>query len=187
MAQQTSLSLVKRYSMELREVFQIIWKRLWLIVLGTLLVSAVTFMASRSMTPIYQAKVTMMVKQSANAPFADLKVFASGENLALTYSKLLKTRPLLETVIANLNLDMSPGKLRDKLGTRLVPETQLLVLTAKDPDPQRAADITNEVAFTFISSHNTEQQLQDIIALEQDVVSQSVNPRQYAHFPWSVK
>jgi len=159
--------------MELGEIFRILWKRFWLIVLGTLLISTVVFVASTNMAPIYQAKVTMMVKQSANAPLADYTSISTGEDLALTYSELLKTRPLLEIVIANLSLDLSPGDLiEDMLGTSLIPETQLLELTVEDTDAQRASDIANEIAFTFISLHNTEQQLQDIAALEQDVVAQ---------------
>jgi succinoglycan biosynthesis transport protein ExoP len=51
----------------------------------------------------------------------------------------------------------------------------LLELTVRDTDPQRASEIANEIAFTFISSHNTEQQLQNIVALEQDVMTQMTN------------
>ena len=118
--------------MELGEIFQILWKRRWLIVLGTLLISAVVFVASTNMTPVYQAKVTMMVKQSANAPLSDYASIATGEDLALTYSELLKTRPLLEIVIANLSLNLAPDDLADVLGTDLIPGTQLLELTITD-------------------------------------------------------
>ena len=158
--------------MELWDIFRIIWKRFWLIVFGALLISVVVFVATRNMQPIYQAKVTMMIRQSStNAPLADFtSILAGGADLALTYSELLKTRPLLEIVIANLNLDLSPDDVRkDMLGTKLVPGTQFLELTVEDTDAQRATDIANEIAFTFISLHNTEQQLQDIVALEQDV------------------
>lgn len=162
--------------MELGEIFQIIWKRLWLIVLGTLLISIVIFVASINMKPIYQAKVTMMVNQSS-ASFPDYtSMLAVGEDLALTYSELLKTRPLLEVVIANLNLDLSPDDLiEDMLDTALIPDTQLLELTVEDTDAQRASDIANEIAFTFISLHNTEKQLQNVVDLEHDVAAQMAN------------
>jgi capsular exopolysaccharide synthesis family protein len=61
------------------------------------------------------------------------------------------------------------------LGTNLIAETQLLELTVEDTDAQRASDIANEIAFTFISLHNTERQLQNIVALEQDIVAQMAN------------
>ena len=169
--------------MELREILQIIWKRLWLIVLGTLLFAVAAFVVSVNMKPIYQAKVTMMVNQSANTPLANYATLSMGEDLALTYSNLLKTRPLLEIVLANLSLDLSPDYLRkEMLGTNLVRGTQLLELTVRDTDPQRASDIANEIAFTFISSHNTEQQLENIVALEQDVVAQMANVKELIEY-----
>jgi len=165
--------------MELGEIFQTVWRRLWLIVLGTLAFSLIVFLLSKNMQPVYQAKVTMMVNPSKNAPFVDQASILTGEELALTYSELLKARPLLEIVIANLNLDLSPDDLvADMLGTELIPGTQLLVLTIEDTNAQRASDIANEVAFTFISLHNTEQQFQNIVALEEDVVAQMAVLRQ---------
>ena len=159
--------------MELEEIFRIIWKRLWLILLGTLLISILVFVASMNMKPIYQAKVTMMVNQSSASIPDYTSMLAVGEDLALTYSELLKTRPLLEIVIANLNLDLSPDDLiEDMLDTALIPDTQLLELTVEDTDAQRASDIANEIAFTFISSHNTEKQLQNVMDLEHYVAAQ---------------
>jgi non-specific protein-tyrosine kinase len=160
--------------MELAEIMRIVWKRMGLIVLGTLLIAGVVLVVSINMKPVYQARVTLMVDQSTDAPYGDYTSLLTGGNLlALTYSELLKARPLLEIVVANLNLDLSPDDLREhKLGTSLIPETQLLELMVEDTDAQRAADIANEIAFTFISLHNTEHQVQHVSALEQDVVTQ---------------
>lgn len=165
--------------MELREIVRILWKRLWMIVLGTILISVIVFVASRNMAPVYQARVTLMVNQSTNTPFAGYLSLSTGEGLALTYSELLKTRPLLEIVIANLDLDLSPDDLREnKIRTSLIPDTQLLELTVEDANPQRASDIANEIALMFVSLRNTEQQLQDIVALEEDIVAQMSTVKQ---------
>lgn len=169
--------------MELQKVFQIMGKRIWLIVLATLLITAVVFVASMTMEPVYQAKVTMMVNQSANAPFSDYTSILTGEGLAMTYSELLKTRPLLEIVIANLGLDLSTDDLiGDMVGTELIPGTQLLEVTIEDTDPQRASSIANGIAFTFISLHNTEKQLQDVVALERDVAAQITHSKELVQY-----
>jgi len=155
--------------MELTEILRTLWRRAWLIALATLVVAGTAFAASLGMTPIYQATVTMAVDQSANAPL-DYRSLTTGENLALTYSQLLKTRPVLETAISNLGLDLSPRDVKEMLRTDLVPNTQLLELTVRDVSAERARDIANEVAFTFVFLHNTEQQLEDIAILKEDVV-----------------
>jgi non-specific protein-tyrosine kinase len=170
--------------MELWGILQTTWKRRWLIVLGTLLISTAVFVASTTMQPIYQAKVIMMVNQPANAPLVDYASIQTGEELALTYSELLKTRPLLEIVIANLNLDLSPDDFlkKDILRTNLIPETRLLEVIIEDTDAQRASNIANEIAFTFISLHNMEQQLENVITLEEDVVALRANLKELIEY-----
>lgn len=170
--------------MELREILRVIWKRLWLILLGTAVISAAVFLLSRNMTPIYQAKVTLMVRQSGSTSYADLtSVLSGGDDLALTYGELLKTRPLLEIVIANLNLDLSPEELgEDMLGTNSIGGTELLELTVDDTDPQRASDIANEIALTFIALNNTERQANQIAALEQDIVAQMADLKELIEY-----
>ena len=164
--------------MELGEILQILWKRVWLIVLGTVLSAAVTVAATMYVDPVYEAKVTLMVNQTAQMPTANLSLLDSGERLAQTYSLLLKTRPLLEIVIANLDLDLTPEEMvRKKLNANVVPGTQLIEVTVKDTDPQRASDIANEVALTFVSMHSAERQLDGIIALEQNVDAEIVEVR----------
>jgi succinoglycan biosynthesis transport protein ExoP len=172
--------------MELREILQVTWRRLWLILLGTLLISVIVFVVSVNMTPVYQAKVTMMVNQATSTtPFSTY--IGTGEELTLTYSELLKTRPLLEVVIANLGLDLSPDDLlEDMIDTNLIPDTQLLALTVEDTDAQRASGIANEIAVMFISLQNTEKQLQNIVALEQDVVAQMASVKELIEYNQSI-
>jgi succinoglycan biosynthesis transport protein ExoP len=159
--------------MELGEILQVIRKRIWLIVLGTLLVCVPAFIVSQISGPVYHAQVTMMVNPRDSMLSSDLNSLMTSEQLAQTYSQLLKARPLLETVIASLGLDLSPEKLaEDMISIRLINNTQLIELIVKDADPQRASDIANEIAFTFISTHNAEQQLEGITELEQDVAAE---------------
>jgi succinoglycan biosynthesis transport protein ExoP len=162
--------------MELREFIRAIWRRLWLIVLVTVLAAAIAFGAGTSMKPVYKASVTMKVDQPGGVPSA-YGFTSAGESLALTYSRLLRTRLLLDTVAANLGLNITPTELSDMVSTSLVPDTQLLELTVKDTDPQRAANIANEIAYTFISLHNIEQQLENITSLEDDLVQQMASVR----------
>jgi non-specific protein-tyrosine kinase len=146
-------------------------------------ITLAVFVISQNMQPVYQAKVTMMIKQSSSVPLMDYTSILTGQDLTMTYCELLKTRPLLEIVIANLGLDISTDDLIDEmLGTNLIPETQLLELTVEDTDPQRASDLANEIVLTFISLHNTEQQLQSITALEQDIVAQMASLKEIVEY-----
>jgi uncharacterized protein involved in exopolysaccharide biosynthesis len=88
---------------ELGQLLSILRKWLWLILACAFVFAAAAYLISESIDPVYEAKVTMMIDQPGSALFANLGSLSTGEDLALTYSKLLTTRPLLELVICRLH------------------------------------------------------------------------------------
>ncbi len=158
--------------MEIREYFQTVWKWWWLIVLCTLCAGIASFVVSGLMPPVYEAKVMLMSNQSASTGIMDTSALLGGQRVLETYQELLKTRPVLETVIARLDLPYSIRELAGRIEVDVLPNTQLLELRVKDNDAQRAADIANETALTFILQRFAEQQLQEIEGYEQTVVTQ---------------
>ena len=158
--------------MEIREYFQTVWKWWWLIALCTLCAGIASFVVSSAMPPVYEAKVMLMSNQSGNTGIVDTSALLGGQRVIETYQELLKTRPVLETVIANLDLPDSPGQLARRLEVSIIPDTQLMELRVEDNDAQRAADIANEIAFAFLIQRSAEQQLQDVEDYEQTVVTE---------------
>jgi len=158
--------------MELKEYFQAMWKWWWLIGLCTLCAGIASFVVTSAMPPVYEAKVLLMSNQSANTGIMDTTALLGGQRVIETYRELLKTRPLLETVIANLDLPYSARELEKRVEVSVIPETQLLELSVEDNDAQRAAEIANEIAFTFVFQRSAEQQLQEIEDHEQILVEQ---------------
>jgi capsular exopolysaccharide synthesis family protein len=158
--------------MELKEYLQTLWKWWWLIALCTLCAGAASFTVSSMMSPVYEARVLLMSNQSTNTGIVDYSSLLGGQRVIETYRELLKTRPVLETAIANLDLPYSPQELAEHIEVSIIPETQLLDLRVEDTDPQRAADIANEMALTFILQSSTEKQLQEIQQYEQSLIEQ---------------
>jgi non-specific protein-tyrosine kinase len=102
------------------------------------------------MVPIYGASTTVLINQApANSSTVDLNALRTSESLAKTYVALLYKRPVLEAVVKNLKLDMSPQQLAQKSRVSTVRDTQLIVVTVEDTEPQRAADIANEIIRVF--------------------------------------
>lgn len=159
--------------MEIREILDVVGRRLWLIILGTLVVAAATLIITLGMEPVYRASVTMIVRQNQSVPFQDRNSLLLGQDLARTYSELMKTRPLIEMVVNNLDLDMPASELvNGKISTELVADTQLLILHVEDSSPVQASNIANEIAYTFISMQNTEQQTDSLTVLEEAILAQ---------------
>jgi non-specific protein-tyrosine kinase len=132
---------------ELKQYFQVIWRWLWLIVACVLLSGGVAFQISRLLAPTYAATTTALVPTeaafgNAGRNYDDL---LASQLLANTYADLMSKSPVLESVVANLQLDVTPRELAAKLKATVNPDTRLIVLTVEDANPQRAADIANEI------------------------------------------
>jgi len=158
--------------MELKRYFQTLWKWWWLIVLCTLCAGIASFTVSSLMPPVYQARALLMANQSTSTGIVDYSSLLGGQQVIETYRELLRTRPVLEAVIARLGLPYSPRQLAERIEVTAILNTQLLELTVEDNSAQRAADIANEIALTFLLQRSTEQQFQELEDRERAIVEQ---------------
>ena len=123
-------------------------RRRWLYVVVALLLGGAGGVAAIvTATPQYQADSTVYF----SVPFAtSANDLAQGGNYAqqqLTSYAELATQPIvLDKVIAQLDLDITPNKLSDVVQTTVSKDSVLVTIAATDPSPDRAADIANGIA-----------------------------------------
>jgi capsular exopolysaccharide synthesis family protein len=154
---------------ELKHFLQLLWRWSWLVVLLMGMAGTAAYALSKNTIPIYEASTTLMIDQmAANGVTVDLNALRTSEELAGTYVALLRKRPVMEAVIANVKLDTNPDRLAKNVSVSLIADTQLIVVTVEDPDPQRAADIANEVVRVF-SQQNRELQASRYAATKQNL------------------
>lgn len=132
--------------MEILQFATILWRWAWLVVLGGLLGGAAAFAITRQIEPVYEASTTFAVTiRSQDLNSDDQTVVLE------TYAQLLKKRPILEQVIHNLSLDLSPGDLAEQIEVELAGnETLLVEVMVQDSDPVRAASIANELITVLV-------------------------------------
>ncbi|MBK9711895.1 MAG: polysaccharide biosynthesis tyrosine autokinase [Kouleothrix sp.] len=136
--------------MELRRYALLLWRWLWLILLGAVLGGAAAFGVSWQTTPVYESSTTLLISQArASSASPDYTALLTSERLAKTYAELLRKRPVLDAVIAGLQLSTDAETLAAHVRTSAVRDTQLLVLTVDATSPQRAADIANQIVDVF--------------------------------------
>ena len=159
--------------MQLRQYALIVWRWLWLIVLGTVLAGGAAFLVSRNTQPVYSASATLLINQSSayGAGNGDYMSLLASERLARTYTELLRTPKVLDVVIDRLALPITSGKLAKRMQVQVVRDTQLLKVTVEDTDPELAADIANTTAQVF-RDMNEAQQLGRYTALKDSLTSQ---------------
>jgi non-specific protein-tyrosine kinase len=155
--------------LELRRYFTFLKRWFWLILLSTALAASGAFALSLNSTPIFQATAYLLISQapSTNAT-TDFNSIQTSSLLAKTYKELVVKRPVLEKVIANLNLKATPEQLARSITVTLVKDTQLLALSVEHPDPQVAASVANEIGAVFRIS-NQELQTNRYTATKQSL------------------
>ncbi len=165
---------------DLREYLFVLKRWLWAIVLSAVLAAGVAYFVSSQQPLVYRSSGKMFILPAPSAgsgATADYAAIAASERLAQTYAELLRTYPVMERVIQNLGLDMTPSELASRIDVSPLQETSLIEVSVEDTDPQRAANIANEVMQVFIlqnqalqasryaaSKENLQQQLAEIQA-----------------------
>ncbi|MEA3337829.1 MAG: polysaccharide biosynthesis tyrosine autokinase [Chloroflexota bacterium] len=139
--------------MELRRIGQILWKWLWLIILGAVLAGGTAYVISMRSTPIYRASTQILIQQNSNPAAPQWTDVLTSERLAANYAQLLTTRPILEKVAESVGLPA----IDSRIIVDPVRETQLIALHVEDPNPALATAIANEVPQVFIDVNDAQK------------------------------
>jgi capsular exopolysaccharide synthesis family protein len=132
------------------QYLQLLKRWWWLIVLASALGGGGGYVVSQRTPPMYATSATLIVTASTPSPDPAAALIPDQRaSLVKTYKELLLKRPVLEAVIADLGLATDVETLAEKLSVAEVRDTQLLVLTAQDTDPQQAAAIANAAVQAF--------------------------------------
>lgn len=121
----------------------IIRRWLWLIVLATVSAGVITFWISSRQPTIYEARARLIIGPGVEGLNPNENDIQTGGLLMQTYAELATTRPVLQTVIDTLGLQMTPDELNKMLTVRPTVETQFLTIVVEDGDPERAKAIAN--------------------------------------------
>jgi capsular exopolysaccharide synthesis family protein len=132
----------------IEKYFYLFWSWAWLILLAGVLAGVTAYFISKQSTPIYQSSTRLLVSNPSSLGYLDTNSLVTN-NMTTTYAKMLTDGPVLQGVIDQLKLPMTPDKLRRSITVTTVQDTQLLVVTVTDPDPTRAADIANTIGMVF--------------------------------------
>ena len=88
------------------------------------------------------------------------------KNLVATYSEIIKSKTILNTVIKNLELDYSVNTLQNRVSVSSINNTEIIRISVADPDPKQATKIANEIAKVFSSEINKFYKLNNVSVLD---------------------
>lgn len=135
--------------LDLRELFKVLLKRAWIIILCAVIVgTAVLVYTVNFVTPQYEAEVTIYVnnnssKEGAYISSSDLAVAL---RLVSTYINIIQSNTVLDKVIAETGLLLTTNQVRSMISAEVVGETEMFKVTVTTPNAQMSADLANAVA-----------------------------------------
>lgn len=139
---------------DLNDIFRILKKRKWLLILMPLIAVIIsTIISFFILTPVYQASTVMMVGKTysgENAAAVQYQELLTANQLVKTYSEIAKSRTVSESVIAKANLDMTPSQFSQKVNVSPVKDTQLIQVAVEHQDPKQAAMLANLTSNVFM-------------------------------------
>ncbi len=142
----------KRFSdeemtIDLLELFQVLWHKAWLILLCIFVGAAAAFIYTKAfVTPMYKAKSMIYVFAQREEQQTNLTDLQIGAQLAIDLQTIATTREVVEKPIKELGLSYTYEDLVKKIAIDHPTNSRLLSITVSDPDARRAAAISNSLA-----------------------------------------
>ena len=137
---------------DLVELFHVLLRKLWLIILcfaaGVILAGGFTM---AFIAPKYSASsmIYILTKTTSVTSLADIQM---GTQLTTDFEVLATSRPVVESVIDRLSLDMTYGELVSMITVSNQTDTRILRITVEHPQPEMAANIANAMAHATAGS-----------------------------------
>lgn len=133
-------------TIDLLELFYVLKKKILLILMAALIGGCAAGAYTQFfMTPVYSSMSSILVlsKETTLTSLADLQL---GASLTSDYTVLIKSTPVLEQVIENLNLDTTVEELKNQISINNPTDTRILEITVQDTDAGMAKKVVDEIA-----------------------------------------
>lgn len=148
---ETAETVRDEHFLTIGDVAQTIWKRFWLIVVIPVLTMGVAVGLSFLQTPVYEASIKILVgqEQQSEEP-SNLQSNVQGlQQLTQTMELAVVSRPVAESVIQRLSLEITAEDFVRELSAEQLGATQFIEVSYRDTNPERAKKVVNATGDVF--------------------------------------
>lgn len=140
--------------MTLLDLFVVLRRRGWIILLAALLTAVSAFVFSRLQTPVYESTVRLLVQPAR----PDLGLTQSAKTVLRSYVEWLKTRQNAQRVIDTLQLDRTDESLLGDVTIASEDENFVIQVDVRNQNGDLANDIARTWADLFVQWRNVENE-----------------------------
>lgn len=152
--------------MDLKQLIVMVKRWYWILILGIALGAAGGILYSRIQTPVYEATAKTLVMHAPDQSSSVL-AYLSPDELATTFSQLILTQPVLDSVSNQLGVKVH----KTQIQIQFVTNSQIIKVIVDDKDPQMSAKIANALVSTAIKQY-VDLQIGLYVSSEKDVQTQ---------------
>lgn len=138
---------------DLRRIIAAIFKKLWIVILVTIVAGGMTFFATKKfITPLYESKAMFYVNNS-NISLGDTALsittsdISASRNLVNTYLVVLKARSTLTDVIDYADVGYTYDELKEMITASAVEETEIFEVIVTSTDAKEADKIVDAITY----------------------------------------
>jgi capsular polysaccharide biosynthesis protein len=143
--------------MDLREYARVLIKRGWVVVLIALVGGLGAIGFSKLQQPIYRSTITL----NAIPARPDYGQGLASKELLHNYSQQIVTTKLLQPVIDQLQLDITPETLKDRVNVSADEANLQINIEVKDPVQANAPKVAQAIADAFVLKHKQDNNVID--------------------------
>jgi len=164
----------------LMELLFIMNRKRKLIVMTIILTAITGIVFSFSRPILYEAESTLMV--SSEEVFSGERLGSEeilrNQRLVSTYSEIARSKSIMLNVIKKLDLETTPEEISKFLKMEPVEETELIKISYRDQNPQKAASLANEISEEFIKKISEVMTFKNLKIVEKAMVPEkSINDK----------
>lgn len=164
--------------MDLRELFRITLRWLWLLILGAILGGVSTYFFSIYQQPVYASTAAVFITQPQRSQLTDYYYY-NNQQLIQTYIELMVTDQVLSDTALRVNYTVR----ENQISIQQVRDTQVIKVTVEDPNPAKAAEFANALVIVFSEQQyqaqtaryaDSKQALETNLAEQRAVIDQAI-------------
>ena len=131
---------------DLGEIFHLILSKLGIIILSGIILGVVSIIGTMLfITPQYESTTKMVVLNKQDSNTLTSQDMQTSSQLTKDYAELIKSRTVIEGVIAQMNLDMTYEELLKKVTVETPADTRIVSIIVRDEDPYTASQSANSI------------------------------------------
>ena len=140
-------------TIDLREYFYILKKKIWVIALTAIIFGLISGLVSFFvLKPVYQSSTTLIVNKEVENEVTQMTTTDDlnyAQKLAVTYGEIIKSRTVITSTIKELGLNLSYEDVSEAISVTNIDNTQIIKVSVENNNPNLATAICNTIPKIF--------------------------------------